>query len=140
MSSAGHPIQNPRVVHRIYIPSSTTLSSFSPQLVVVVRLELVPRFRVSPTASQSRNRARFSHFSCAMPTADHRLGQPPRSLVAATQRARGWPGGKIWVGPRRLASAVLCFRRPVRSTVLSWRQLAGAAAPDCTMSCNCFGL
>ena len=54
MSSAGHPIQNPRAARRIYIQRSTTLSSFRSQLVVVVRLELVPHFGFSGTVSQSR--------------------------------------------------------------------------------------
>ena len=54
MSSAGHPIQNPRAAGRIYIQRSTTLSSFRSQLVVVVRLELVPHFGFSGTVSQSR--------------------------------------------------------------------------------------
>ena len=54
MSSAGHPIQNLRAARRIYIQRSTTLSSFRSQLVVVVRLELVPHFGFSGTVSQSR--------------------------------------------------------------------------------------
>ena len=43
MPSAGHPIQNPRAAHPIYIQGSTTLSSFRSQLGVVVRLQPAPR-------------------------------------------------------------------------------------------------
>ena len=62
MSSAGHPIQNPRAVGRIYIQRSTTLSSFRSQLVVVVRLELVPHFGFSGTVFAEPKMSRSSRF------------------------------------------------------------------------------
>ena len=62
MSSAGHPIQNPRAVRSIYIQRSTTLSSFRSQLVVVVRLELVPHFGFSGTVFAEPKMSRSSRF------------------------------------------------------------------------------
>ena len=62
MSSAGHPIQNPRAGGRIYIPRSTTLSSFRSQLVLVVRLELVPRFGFFGTVFAEPKMSQSSRF------------------------------------------------------------------------------
>ena len=58
--SAGHPIPNPRAGHPIYIQRSTTLSSFRSQLVLVVRLELVPRFGFSGTVFAEPKMSRSS--------------------------------------------------------------------------------
>jgi len=64
-----------------------------------------------------------------MPTAEHRLGQPPRSPVAANHTAPGQRRGKIWIAPRRPALAVSCFEVTLTAPVWVWRQLASSAAP-----------